>query len=173
MVGRRTFLQLLGIAPVAATVAPQALAGSLATGASSAGAMGAASLLSDGIEGIAIPLQSAAKKTAEGLIQKHLKDKAKYELLKTLAPDWWVDDLKDSAMRSAIEAYTSTNAYGTADPNILALKSVSIAGKISMHYDRRMKKAIEEKEFWLNYKLGKAIFDKANGIDPNEDSGDY
>lgn len=172
MVGRRSFLQLLGIAPVAATVAPQALAGGLASGVA-VPTMGAATLLSDGIEGMANPLQSAAKRTAESVIQKHLKAKARHELLKTLAPDWWVDDIRDSAMRAAIDAYTSTNAYGTPDPNIMALKSVSIAGKISMHYDRRMKKAIEEKEFWLNYKLGKAIFDKANGIDPNEDSGDY
>lgn len=171
MVGRRTFLQLLGIAPVAATVAPQALAGGLASGVA-VPPMGGATLLSDGIEGMTNPLEYAAKRTAESVIQKHLKAKAKHELLKTLAPDWWVDDIKDSAMRSAIDAYTSLNGYGTQDPNIMALKSVSIAGKISMHYDKQMKKIVAEKEFFLNYKLGKAIFNKANGIEPDEDS-DY
>lgn len=168
MVLRRTFLQLIGAAPVAAAVAPSAIATEAVTAAASP-------VSAVGLAG------SAAKMVGETFFQKKdksinrlLKDKARQELLRQFKPAWWVKDIKEDARRSAYTVARGDSNYAEFyHKNILALKSVSPAAKACMIQDDNYRRALRGEGFdYLDVALGRTQWEKVNAAVSNYDDGD-
>ena len=164
---RRSLLKMFGAAPVAVP-----MLGSAAT-ASGVGAAGLGILPTTPV--ITETVKEGVLNMAESRFDKSLKSnlatKAKNALLKTLRPQWWLDDIAEDAKRESIRAIIdSAITIPDYNFNLMALKSVSPAAKhlmVQKHMAIKREKAMGN---WSEYRLQKMMFEKANGF---EDTDDY
>ena len=136
---RRSFLGALGAALAVGpeTVAKQSGLSLDVFGAS--GLMPQPSLLSIG----AIAASGAGAWEKKKLFQ--------INILKTLNPEWFKAQRRENAKH-----------VGQLDVSIAALRSVSVAGKISMQRERNYQTQMANEEKWLNFRLQERLFEDAN-----------
>ncbi len=113
---RRSFLQLIGVAPAAAAMQARALEGEV--------------FKSAGIRDVPANMPIAGAVGMQNPIVGNFAD----QLVRGVAPEWVMSDIRASA-------YWSLRDKGL-DPDIAVLRSVSPAAKISIHVDRYIAQTI-------------------------------
>jgi hypothetical protein len=162
---RRSLLQMIGMAPVAATVSPAlppapepvsaayAMSGSLYRG------------------GVAMAGENARTPLAalKEAITKYTKRKARDTIEQTVRPDWWVKRHRRDAHHMALEIVYGRNS-NYVDPNIMSLKSASPAAKVRMLADKIQQHL--EAQSYADSRLQKLLWDLQTG-NLEEDSNYY
>ena len=150
MIGRRGFLSLVGLAPVAAASVAQKLAG---LGEGVAAVLGSAELHAGVSEHYGKPIGCA--ETGYGRGQTLSPDMmAKAYLAINPVPDFVVDRLRDES-----------RAIYRLDPDLASNRSFSLSTKLSVQRQREIARAIDKTKRLAHRNLAKEAFRELNGFD--------
>lgn len=150
MIGRRGFLSLLGLAPVAAASVAQKLAG---IGEGVAAALGSGELHAGISEHYGAPIGDKA--TGYGRGQTLSPDvMAKAYLALNPVPEFVLQRIREES-----------RATYRLDPDLVSNRSFSLSAKLSVQRERDIARAIEKTKQVANRNLLKEAFREANGFD--------